>query len=921
MKNHLIFLFLFTCYTFNAQPSETIITISFNNATIEEVIQDIEEKIPYQFYFIDEWLPQDRYSASYESVPLTQVLDDLLKDTLLNYYIGNDNNIVLTKNTAIYDQLPSGFFEPNTQITESDDVDDTTNVPVFFNEVRSSEPIKVETVRIGKANKQDGRSQFKLRGRITNETNGGAVANLAIVVKGQNVGVETDDNGNFEIDLSPGLNVLETQSLAFEKVQKRVIIYNDGRLDFSLNEAYEGLDEVYLETKVDNNVKEVTGGTTDIKVKEIKNIPLVLGERDIFKVAASQPGITNAGEGASGYNVRGGKTDQNLVLLDDGVLYNPAHFFGIFSAVNPFTTSEIKIYKGNVPAKYGGRLSSVFDIRTKDANVEKISGEGSIGPITANVALELPVVKEKAGVLVAGRGTYSNWILRSLDEPQLQNSEASFYDFIVKYNHELGEKDDLKVTGYYSRDAFSITTDSVYGYSNRMFSVRWNHKFNDKNSGTAILSNSENKFSIDYDGDANTDFELGYRISETELKLNFEYLLNDSHTIEYGISSKLYNSDPGYIDPLNGESIVSSLNIPDERGLESAIYVSDVFTVTDKLTLDAGIRYSFFNALGASAQRIYEEGLPKSEATLIETRSFGKNETITTYSAPEFRTSVRYLLTSDFSVKASFNTNTQYIHALSSNTTVSPTDTWKLSDLNIKPQKSKQYSLGFYKNLVENTYELSMEGYYKTTSDILDYKTGAQLLLNESIEQEVLQGDGKAYGIEFLLKKTKGKLNGWLGYTYSKTMVQLDSEFAEERVNNGDFFPSNYDKPHDFSLVVNYKFTKRFSLSANFVYQTGRPVTVPVGNFVINNSEFVLYSDRNEFRIPDYYRFDIGFNIEGNHKIKKLGHSFWNISIYNVFGRNNPYSVFFVNEDGDINAYQSSIFSVPIPTITYNFSF
>src|SRR5690606_36819612 len=323
---------------------------------------------------------------------------------------------------------------------------------------------------------------------------------------------------------------------------------------------------------------------------------------------------------------------------------------------------------------------------------------------------------------------------------------------------------------------------------------------------------------------------------------------------------------------------------------------------------------------GPSEQRIYEDNVPKSEGSLVTTQDYDKNEVIKTYGGPEVRVSARYFLMPDLSIKASYNNAYQYIHTLSNNTTSSPIDTWKLSDYNIKPARGTQYSLGLYKNFEENTYEVSLEGYYKRSQDILDFKVGAQLLLNETIETEVLQGEGEAYGVELLLRKS-GRLNGWIGYTYSRSFIKMDSPYAEERVNNGKYFPSNYDKPHDVSIVANYKFTRRYSISANFVYQTGRPVTYPVGRYTYNNAEYVFYSDRNAFRIPDYYRLDLGFNIEGSHKITQFVHSFWNFSIYDVLGRNNPYSVYFVTTDGEVKAYKTSIFSVPVPTITYNFKF
>lgn len=922
MKKYILLLLFFTGYITSAQEKIQTLTISFENASMEEVLLSIEEQTSYKLYFVEEWLTDKKFSGSYQDITLDELLSIVLEGSLLNFFIGTNGTIVLTKNNIIYESLPEGFFDNGTVPSKDiDEQEEALAAPVFYNETTTSEVKKIETIRIGRENKNSERRRFVLTGKLTNSTNGGPAPNIAITVKGKDIGVVTGPDGSYTLELSAGLNILETNSLEFEKIEKRVVIYNDGVLDFGLNEAYVGLGEVLIQANVDRNVKDANIGITKIDVKEIKNIPLVLGERDIFKVAATLPGISSAGEGASGYNVRGGKTDQNLVLLDEGVIYNPAHFFGIFSAINPFTSDEVTIYKGNVPAKYGGRLSSVFDIKTKDANVEKFSGEASIGPVTSNLVLETPIVKGKAGILVGARSTYSDWILRNLDEEELRKSSASFYDIIVKYNHELDAKNHIKATGYYSNDAFSITSDSLYGYNNRLMALQWDHKFNDKNEGSLIVTNSQYKFNIDFDGQTNTNFELGYTITETEAKLQMNYAADKNHNLEYGLASKLYKVEPGSISPKGGGSIVTPLTLPEERAIESAVYLSDVFQVNEQLTLEAGLRYSFYAALGASEQNIYEDGVPKSDGTLIEVQEFGKNDVIKTYGAPEVRASARYLLNPSLSVKGSFNTNYQYIHTLSSNTTVSPTDTWKLSDINIKPQSATQFSVGLFKNLEDNLYELSLEGYYKKVNDILDYKVGAQLLLNETLEQEVLQGDGKSYGVELLLKKSKGRWNGWVGYTYSRSLIRLDGDFPEERVNNGEFFPSNYDKPHDFSFVGNFKLTKRYSFSANFVYQTGRPVTVPVGNFVLNDTELVLFSDRNEFRVPDYYRLDISFNIEGNHRIKKLAHSFWNISIYNVLGRNNPYSVFFVTEGGEVKAFQSSIFSIPIPTISYNLKF
>ncbi len=904
------------------QEYDVKLSFGFEDETVENILKAIELETNVMFYYDEKWLSGLTYSGRFEEEPLDGILETVFNETELNFFKLDDTRIILTRHNIIYRDLPEGFFgkEQTDSVTDTPAFRVYTN-PVFSNIEASDKKTIARTVRIGKENLSDSRTSYEINGRAILKGQNQPIANLSIILDGKNTGTATNDAGYYELQVPAGTSILTTSSLGIEPSSTRIIVYNDGELNFELNESVEFLDEVIVEADAAKNVEEALSGSNELVVEETKNIPLVLGERDVLKVATTLPGISTAGEGAAGFNVRGGSTDQNLMLLDNAVIYNPSHFFGIFQALNPFTTKDLKVLKGGMPAEYGGRLSSVFDITSKDANNEKIAGEAAIGPVTSNVALEIPIVKGKSGLLLGGRGTYSGWILRSLKEESLQNSEASFYDAIVKYTHEIDDKNTIKGMGYYSNDAFSITSDSIYGYNNRLFSLQWDHRFNDKHSGSMIVANSNYRFNIDYEGNSDTDFELGFVVDETEAKFKFTYLHSDVHKFDYGLSAKLYNVQPGYLEPKGNGSAITPKTIPKERALEAALYLSDNFKVSDKLLIDAGIRYSMFATLGEAEARIYEENMPKNEETLEETVSYGNNEIVETYGGPEIRLSARYLLGDNFSIKASYNSTYQYIHRLSNTTTISPIDTWKLSDNNIKPQKGSQVGLGLYKNLDGNLYEISLEGYYKESDNLLDFKVGSELLLNETIETETLQGEGKAYGLEFLVRKNSGRLNGWLGYTYARSFLKLDSEFAEERVNNGDFFPTNYDKPHDLSAVLNYKLTKRFSLSANFIYQTGRPVTYPVARYNYNNSEYVVYSDRNEFRIPDYYRLDLGFNIEGNHKLKKFAHSFWNISVYNVLGRNNPYSVFFVTENGELKAYQSSIFSIPVPTITYNFKF
>ena len=913
-----ITIFLLSSIGLFAQTEQNI-TASFNNTSLKEAVLKVETLSNKKFYFDESWLKGYFVTKTFENESLRKVLDAILSNTNINFVL-KDGNVILLNNTYVYTELPSDYF--NEAKPDEKVIGQNNNAPIFQEEYTERQTVQQrKLVTIGKQRPNAGNKTYLLTGIFKNSKTGEPLQNLSISTTDRTKYAVTDTDGHFSIRLPYGLNKLETNLLGFEKIRQDVIMYGDGSLNIELRENTESLEEVVVKSKKDANVRDAVVGVTNIDIEAIKTIPLVLGERDILKVATTMPGIKTTGEGSSGFNVRGGRADQNLILLDDAVLYNPSHFLGFFSAVNPFTTGSLEIYKASIPAEYGGRLSSVFDIETKSGNMEKFKGEGSVGPITANLAVEFPVVKEKASLIAGFRATYSDWILRSLDEEELKNSEASFYDGIVKYKHNIDDKNNIQGTFYFSKDRFSITSDSIFDYNNRLISLKYGHNFSEKSRAELILVSSQYKYGINYEADANENFDFGYELNEYQAKLNFNYKLSNKHKLSYGLSSKLYTIDPGNIEPIGAISDVKAKKIDREKGLESAVYLADLFEVTDKLLLDLGLRYSFYSALGPATQNVYEDGVPKSESSIVEVKEFGKNESIKTYGGPEYRISARYLLGNDFSVKAGFNRTIQYLHLLSTNTTQSPTDIWKLSDLNIAPQRANQYSLGFFKNLSGKDVEFSIEGYYKTMQDLLDYKIGAQLILNDDLETDLLQGEGRAYGVEFLVKKNSGRFNGYVGYSYSRSEVKLDSQLMQERVNNGEFFPANYDKPHDFSVVANYKLTKRFSFSGNFTYQTGRPITYPIGRYVIAGEEQVLYSDRNQFRIPDYYRLDLGVNIEGNHKLKKLAHSFINISVYNVLGRNNPYSVFFVTEEGQIKAYQTSIFSVPVPTITYNFKF
>ena len=918
MKLKFILLLLFcSCSIFSQEEK---IKIEFNDLTIQQCIQEIESKTNYFFYFKNEWISSNnKIKIAIESATIDEVLTSIFKETDINFLISG-KKVILSKNNVIHNKVSSSFLNKENEINKNNE---EVTPELFFaknNVAENSEENKSLKI-IGKESKEKKGTLYEINGLVSNKISGEPIANAVIRIPQKNIVITTDNNGFYKVKLPYGKYSVEIVSMGYKKTRHNIMVYNNGIVDFTINESITELNEIIVEAKSDKNIKNTTTGVTSFNMEEVKNVPMVLGERDILKVATTLPGIKTTGEGSSGVNVRGGKEDQNLFLLDNATIYNPTHFFGFFSSINPYVINNAEIYKASIPVEFGGRIASVFDIQTKKGNTEKITGEGGIGPVTSNITLSIPIVKNKSSLLVGGRATYSDWVLKLVDNEKIKNSGASFYDLFLKYNHKITQKTDIEAIAYYSDDKFNLSIDSTYNYSNRVLGFKIKHYFNENSNADLGITNSEYKFNIGYNGNNLNSFDFDYKVNETKLFFKGSYNLNKKHKISYGINSTLYNINPGTFQPNDENSILAYKSVNKEKGLENAVFLSNNFTLNDKLSLTAGLRFSNFLALGEGTQRQYNDNAPINDENVNNVIEYKNNETIKTYNGLEYRLALRYLLNETLSLKMSYDTNYQYLHKLSTNTTQSPTDTWKLSDLNIKPTFGQQATIGLYKNFKGTPYEVSLETYYKKSSNFLDYKTGAELILNDYIETEVIQGEGKAYGIEFLLKKTSGRLNGWLGYTYSRTLVKLDSQFPEEVVNNGKYFPANFDKPHDLSLILNYKFTKRYSISSNFIYQTGRPITYPIGSYEYGGAQYTLYSDRNQFRIPDYYRLDIGFNIEGNHKIKKLAHSFWNISIYNVLGRNNPYSIYFVTEDGKIKGYKTTIFSIPVPTITYNFKF
>ena len=682
------------------------------------------------------------------------------------------------------------------------------------------------------------------------------------------------------------------------------------------------LAEIVVVSGRQSAVKSTLIGSEKFKPELLKNIPSAFGESDIMKVVLTLPGITTVGEASSGYNVRGGATDQNLILYNGGTVYNPSHLFGLFTSFNSDAIEDVELFKSSIPVEYGGRISSVLKVTSKEANMQKLTGSASIGVLTSKANLEIPVVKDHVSLLLNGRTTYSDWILKHLPEKSgYRNGSGNFYDLGGVLTWKLNAMHRLKVYGYWSYDKFSFSSDDNYGYRNRNFSAEWRSILSEKI--TATLSGGLDHYDYFNEDRATPTMaaRLSFGIDQLWGKLHFRHRLTEKQVLSYGLSVQHYNVQAGKYEPLGEESRISTNQLEKEKALESAAYIDYEHSLTDKLSVSAGLRYSMFNALGPRDVNFYADGELPSEETLLETRH--ETGVIKTYQAPEIRLSARYALMENLSLKAGFNTMHQYIHKVSNTSIMSPTDIWKLSDLNIKPQNGWQLAAGVYYETDDKEYELSAEAYYKHIGDYLNYRSSAVLLMNPHLETDVISTDGKAYGLEFQVKKPVGKLNGWVSYTFSRSLLRQDDKRVAVPLNNGDWYPSEYDRPHEVKAVLNFKFTERYSLSSNFDYATGRPTTLPAGKYYnsYNQRYMPYYTDRNKYRIPDYMRLDLAFNIEPTHRLTSFLHTSFSIGVYNALARKNAYNIYYVTEGNEIKGYKLSVFGTAIPYVSLNIRF
>jgi len=879
---------------------------------METFVQQLEKQTGLHFFYDASQMDSSLITIAANQQSLQKVLEQAFVNMDLFYTIDDMGNVFITKGKALMLKLPKETNKQQVAIAA-----DTAKAA---NGSGPTAALENKLYVIGNKTAINPLNTVTIAGYINDSKTGEAVVGASVYIEKPRIGITTDQYGYYSLSLPQGRHVLNIQSIGMKDARRQVMIYTDGKLNIDLQGTVMSLKGVVISAQKRSNVKSTTMGLQKIDIKTIRQVPVVFGEADILRAVTTLPGVKTVGEASTGLNVRGGSADQNLILFNEGTLYNPSHFFGMFSSFNPEVVKDVELYKSSIPARYGGRLSSVLTINGRDGNKKNITGSAGIGLLTSRINLEGPLIKDKTSFILGGRTTYSNWLLNLLPD-EYKKSKASFYDLNLGITHEINKKNTVYLSAYMSKDRFNLNSDTIYGYGNKNISLKLKHIFNNKLNSIISAGYDRYDYNISNEEQATAASKLSFDINQTFFKAHFNYYQSSKHTIEFGLNSIYYKIHPGSYQPLGENSLLVPEVIPAEQALESALYVSDRYNISSAISIDGGIRYGVYNYLGPQTVNTYAPGLPRTEDNMQGTVDYGKGKFIKTYQAPEFRFSLRYAINDSFSIKAGFNTQRQYIHSLSNTTAMAPTDIWKLSDANIKPQSGDQVSLGIYKNFKANTIETSLEVYYKHMSHYLDYKSGAQLVMNPHIETDVFESKGKAYGVELLVKKLSGKLNGWISYTWSRVFLKMDDPIAGEVINKGDWYPSNYDKPHDITMIGNYRFSHRFSISMNATYSTGRPITLPIGVYYFGGAYRTLYADRNAYRIPDYFRADFSMNIEGNHKIHQKTHNSWTIGVYNLTGRKNPYSVYYVSEQGKINGYKLSIFGNPIPYINFNIRF
>ncbi|MBC7759723.1 MAG: TonB-dependent receptor [Phormidesmis sp. FL-bin-119] len=750
---------------------------------------------------------------------------------------------------------------------------------------------------------------YTVNGIVTDSLSGESL--IGVTVKFSNRtqnGTSTNAYGFFSYKLTSGLYTMTVSYIGYRTLVSTITVESDKRMNLTLVPENNIGEVVVTAEKRNDNVVGPQMGLTKINLSEIRNIPVIFGERDVLKTLQLLPGIKSAGEGNSGFYVRGGSADQNLILLDEAPVYNASHLLGFFSTFNSDAIKDVSVFKGGMPAQYGGRLSSVLDIRMNDGNKKEYTAEGGIGLISSRLKVEGPIVRDKSSFMISGRRTYADAFLALAKDTSIRKNTLYFYDLNAKANYQLDQKNTLFLSGYFGRDELGLNQTFGFDWGNTTATLRWNHLYSNRLFSNTSLIYSNYNYVIENFIEENN-FKVSSSIRDLNLKQDFQLSLSNSHNLRFGLDMVNHRIAPGSITSSAGSS-VNEETIERRKGMEVSAYVSDEWEINDKFNIVYGLRASSFFLRGPGIFNNYD-----LEGRISSSRSYGSGEFVKNYFRLEPRLSASYLLSEYSSLKVSYTRNSQNLHLMSNSTASSPTDLYIMSSNNVKPETADQVAGGYFRNFNEDKYEFSAEVYYKTMLNQIEYRSGTDLRGNRNVEADLLYGEGRAYGIELYIKKRFGKLNGWVGYTLSKTERRFDD------IEHGIWFNAKQDRTHDLSIVGIYKAGPRWTLSSTFVYNTGNAVTFPAGKYQVNNQTYFYYSARNSDRMPDYHRLDLAATLEA--KPGKKLQSSWSMGFYNVYGRKNAYSINFQDDPDDktkTQAVKTTLFGI-IPSITWNFKF
>lgn len=769
-------------------------------------------------------------------------------------------------------------------------------------------------------------NKFTLRGTINDLNTNETLIGVTIAVPELQTGTSTNEYGFFSLTLPEGTYNLQISYLGYKTIIQEINLNQNLNLNFTLEESTESLNEIVITEDIERlNLNRPQMSVNALAIKTIKQMPVVLGEVDIVKSITLLPGVTNAGEGSSGFNVRGGSVDQNLILLDEATIFNSSHLFGFFSVFNPDAIKDLKLYKGGIPAKYGGRVSSVLDIYQKEGNSNEFKMNGGIGLVSSRLLAEGPIKKNKGSFLLAGRSSYAHLFLPLFDI----DNKAYFYDLNTKLSYKINDNNNIYLSGYFGRDVFEISDSFENTYGNSVLNFRWNHLFSDKLFANLSLIYSDYYYDLKLNF---VEFDWQSGIQNLNLKYDLKNYITPKLKLEYGLNSIYYTFNPGEIRPTTATSGINPFNLIKKYAFENAAYIDAEHQLSDKFTVSYGMRFSSFLRLGQDELNIYENDHPvhyneefqlyeKAEPIGIET--FKRNDVIESFLNLEPRFSMAYQLNNNASLKASYNRMSQYLHLISNTSSPTPLDVWAPSGRYIKPQLLDQYAIGYFKSINNDDYSLEIESFYKTIQNRIDYIDGANLIANNAIEQIVLNGEARAYGLEILFRKNKGRFKGWLAYTLSKSEQQTKGRTPiETGINNGDWYFTPYDKTHDISVTTSYELNSKWSFSSNFLFQTGLPSTFPNGQYEYNGITIPNYELRNSSRLPSYHRLDVSAIYNPNPTSTKRLKGEWVFSVYNVYNRKNAASINFRQDrnTGANEAVRLAIFGI-VPSVAYNFKF